>query len=186
MKNPTLPRSILATLALCTGLTSVHAASVQYNISANGAKELAGGAGTADSDGTAIGTLTLDNGTGGTTGFAMLNITIANLDTPLTGWHVHTGIATTTGTILLNFGNPETIRSGNSLVTTVTGLSSTSIDSVFANPSGFYFNLHNTSFTGGAVRDQLVPVPEPGQFVLLGLGGVALALSGKLRRKARA
>ena len=135
-----------------------------------------------DPDGSAVGTFTLNDGTGGTTGFAVFNLTLANLDFPLSAYHVHQAPATTTGGVFLGFGNPETIRTGNLLAGTVSGLSSSAIDTILANPSGFYLNIHNAQFGGGAVRDQLAAVPEP-SIGALGLAG--LALGALLRRKSR-
>jgi len=133
-----------------------------------------------DLDGTATGTLTLnDNGTSvGSTGFATLQITLANIDlTTLSGNHIHNAPATTTGAIVLDFGDPDTIRTNSVLSGTISGLSSATIDNVFANPTQFYYNIHNGAFPGGAVRSQL---PEPGA-----VGMIALATLAALRRRKR-
>src|SRR4051812_20654805 len=135
-------------------------------ITATGVEEVngAGVPNQGDLDGTAFGTLVLNNGTGsGTTGSATLNLTLSNIDlATLSGHHIHQALATTTGPIVLDFGDPDTIRSGSTLSGTITGLSATTITNIFANPSGFYYNIHNGAFPGGAVRDQLVVIPEPG------------------------
>jgi hypothetical protein len=163
--------------------SNLHATSMLFNINANGIKEVnASGVPNGDPDGTAVGTLTLDDGTGGTTGFALFNLTLANVDFPLTAYHIHQAPPTTSGAVFLGFGNPEIIRTGNILSGTVGSLSSSLIDSILANPSAFYLNLHNTPFPGGAVRDQLAAVPEP-SFGALTLAGVALC--GLMRRKNR-
>ncbi|HEY7118521.1 MAG TPA: CHRD domain-containing protein [Tepidisphaeraceae bacterium] len=169
-------------LAVCT--SSALAASQTFNLNANGIKEVsaAGVPGQGDPDATAIGTLTLDDGTGGTTGTATFNVTFANLDFPITGYHIHQAPATTTGSIILDFQarmTAESIRNGNSFVGTVTGLNSTTIDNVLTNPSNFYMNFHNGTFPGGAVRDQL---PEPGSLCLLALGGMTALLSRTRKR----
>lgn len=163
--------------------SSVHAATMIFNINANGAKEvtLGGVPNQGDPNGFAIGTLTLDNGTGlGTTGSATFNLIIGNLD-PLSAHHIHTGIATTTGSPLIDFGNPNSILTGTATSGTLSGiisnLSATSITSILANPSGFYYNLHTSGFGGGAVRDQ---VPEPGTASLLCIG-----IAGFLARRRR-
>jgi hypothetical protein len=55
---------------------------------------------------------------------------------------------------------------------TISNLSATTITSILANPPGFYYNMHNGAFPGGAVRAQLVP--EPSAMVLLAIGMCSL------------
>ena len=154
--------SILAILAFNH---SAEGTQMTYAINANGAKEVTSGGvpNQGDLDGSASGTLTLDNGTGaGSTGSATFSITLSNIDiTTLTGHHIHMAPATTTGSIVLDFGDPDSLRTGSVISGTISNLSATQITAVFANPSNFYYNIHNGAFSGGAVRDQLVPVPEP-------------------------
>ena len=162
-----------------------QAAVMIFNINANGAKEVTAG-GTpnqGDLDGTAIGTLTLDNGTGsGSTGSATFSVTLANVDlTTLGGHHIHQAPATTNGSIVIDFGDPDTIRSGSVLSGTVTGLTAATITNIFATPGNFYYNVHNGAFPGGAVRDQLTVIPEPASVALFGLGALGLVR----RRRAR-
>jgi hypothetical protein len=182
MRHVTFPRGVLFALAaLVVGVSPASwAAIVTYNITATGFEEVTstGTPNQGDPDGTAFGTLTLNNGNGtGTTGSATFDLRLSNLDlTTLSGHHVHVGAATTTGAIVLNFGDPDTIRTGDVLSGIISGLSATQITSIFANPSNFYYNLHNGAFPGGAVRDQLVVIPEPASACLLIAGTFAVAL----------
>lgn len=161
---------VLAVRALTrkAALLPAPGATATFNINANGAKEVTstGTPNQGDVDGTAIGTITFDNGTGsGNTGSAIINLTLTNLDTgtiDLTGHHIHQAPSTTTGPIVIDFGDPDTIRSGNTLSGTITGLPAATITSLMANSSGFYYNLHNAQFTGGAVRDQLGDASQTG------------------------
>lgn len=45
----------------------------------------------------------------------------------------------------------------------------------------WYVNIHDSTFTGGEIRGQIVPVPEPCTWALMGLG--ALGLFSSLRRR---
>jgi hypothetical protein len=180
MRRSTIHRGVLfAASVLGIGFAQVsQAAFLTFNITATGMEEVTAGGvpNQGDLDGTALGTLTLNNGTGsGTTGSATFSLTLSNIDlATLSGHHIHQAPATTTGSIVLDFGDPDTIRAGSTLSGTVSNLSATAITNILANPSGFYYNLHNGAFPGGAVRDQLVVVPEPAGVSLLLLGGAAL------------
>ena len=177
------PGSIKATtLAAASACLLAASASVglgevrTFDITANGAQEVnsAGVPNQGDPDGSALGTITLDNGTGsGSTGSAMFNLNIANIDGTLSGHHIHQAPSTTTGPIVIDFGNPNTILTGTptsgTLSGTITGLPAAN---VFAGPTGFYYNLHSTpQFPGGAVRDQ---IPEPASLALLGVFAVGM------------
>jgi MYXO-CTERM domain-containing protein len=166
--------SIVALLLCAAFAPRAHATAITYSIFGTGIAEVnaAGVPNQGDLDGTSVGTLLLDNGTGsGTTGFATLQITLNNVDlTTLSGHHVHQAPATTTGSIVLDFGDPDTIRVGNVLSGTITGLPAATITNVFATPTNFYYNVHNGAFPAGAVRSQL---PEPGAAGVIGLAALA-------------
>lgn len=181
-RRPLLIAFAIASATVLLAASHSQAASMTFNINADGIKEVnSSGVSNGDPDGSAIGTLMLDNGTGGTTGFAIFNLTLANIDFPLSAHHIHMAPPTTTGGVFLGFSNPEAMRSGNILSGTSPNLSSAAIDSIFANPSAFYYNLHNGPFPSGAVRDQLTPVPEPSTFALVGLGLAGLVW--RMRRR---
>jgi hypothetical protein len=150
--------------------SSAWAVSATFNVTLTGAKEIPLGSG--DPDGSAIGTLHLDTGTTGNTASATINLALSGLTTPLQAYHIHTGFSNQAGGVFIDFGNPETLRSGNTLSGTVSNLSSANMTTVLANPAAFYFNIHTPDFPGGAVRDQ---VPEPGGLAACGLAGLVLA-----------
>ena len=165
---------LAALAAAAVLLTSpVFAAPILFNVSLNGQNEIIGGATVGDLDGFAIGTITLDAGSGGNTATASWNFTLGNLATPpVTDFHIHTGTATQQGGVFIGFG--VNVAGGDILTQTQftgsrTGLSSANMATVLANPAGFYLNLHNNQFPGGAVRDQ---VPEPSAAVLALVGGL--------------
>ena len=177
-------------------LALVESASAQssmtWSISADGIKEVSAGGvpGQGDPDGTAVGFLTLTNGTGGSSGVAVISLTLANIGPvgdsyTLGGWHIHQAPSTTTGGIVLDFGTINTYLSGSTVSATIFGLSTTTIDAVFANPANYYLNIHSSGapYPGGAVRDQLTTlVPEPSTAALgvLGLAGLLIARRKKL------
>ena len=84
---------------------------------------------------------------------------------PLTGAHIHEGDAGTNGPVRIDFNSQ---LSG-------AGLVDIDLNGVLANPTGWYVNLHNADFPGGAIRGQ-IPVPATG--VVLG----AAALAARRRR----
>ncbi len=178
MKAPQYIAALAASLAIAS---SASAAPIVFNVSLNGANEILGGAATGDLDGSAIGTITLDAGSGGNTATASWNFTLANLATPpVTNYHIHTGTAIQQGGVFIGFGVDT--GAGDILTSTEfsgsrTGLSSANMTTVLANPTNFYLNLHNNEFPGGAVRGQ---IPEPSSMILA-LGGLS-ALGLRRRR----
>ena len=66
-----------------------------------------------------------------------------------TASHIHTGAAGVNGGVLVPFGATSFVRSG--CTTTTKAI----IDGILANPSGYYVNVHNASYPGGAIRGQL-------------------------------
>ena len=62
--------------------------------------------------------------------------------------HIHTGAAGVNGAVLVPFG-ATFARSG------CTTTSKEIITGILANPSGYYVNVHNASYPGGAIRGQL-------------------------------
>lgn len=179
--------TLVAVCGLCVlGSPPARAAQGTFGIFADGIKEVSaqGTPGQGDLDATAIGTIVLNNGTGaGTTGSAIINLTLSNIDlATLSGHHIHQAPATTTGSIVLDFGDPDNIRTGSQLSGTITGLNAVTITNALTNPSGFYYNMHNGPFPGGAVRDQLTLVPEPGAAATI---FAAAACCGLVRRRRR-
>lgn len=169
--------AIFSCTLLLTITASVQADQFTFNINADGMQEV-DGAGTpnqGDLDGSAIGTITLNDGNGtgmDLTGSATFSLTLSNIDlSNLTGHHFHMAPFGMNGAIRLDFGDPDTVLSGNMLTGTIMNLRADRIQEVFAGPTGFYYNLHNGSFPAGAVRDQLVPEPGVGALLLLGAAG---------------
>ncbi|UXI70225.1 CHRD domain-containing protein [Tahibacter amnicola] len=102
------------------------------------------------------------------------SISVANITLPPTAQHIHQAAAGVNGPIVVNL--PGTWASG-SLVGSTTA-SQPTIDAILANPAGFYVNVHNADFPGGAVRGQLggVPSGEPVNLPVLQPAVLALML----------
>ncbi len=139
-------------LALALSFLMIPNASAQvstYTASLTGADETPN---PADPDGVGFAVITLDQGTGTITFTAFAQ----NIATP-TASHIHRGAAGVTGPVIIPFNLPFTggVSSG-----TLTGIASSFMAEIVANPPGYYFNIHNGDFPGGAIRGQLRPAPE--------------------------
>jgi hypothetical protein len=137
---------------------AVLAVPVEFVVPLDGAQEVPG-PGDPDGMGTAFlsietDTLTID-----------WDISVSNIDFPLTGIHIHVGPAGVEGPIVLDFNNQ---LSGSGLMDPV-------LAAVLASPSNYYVNVHNQPFPAGAIRGQ---IPEPTTISLMALG-----LAGLLSRR---
>jgi Cu/Zn superoxide dismutase len=109
------------------------------------------------------------------------NITYSGLTADWTANHIH-GPATTeqsAGVIFTLSHTPITTRSGNLVGTTpiLTAAQLTQLNSQL-----WYVNIHSVGqFSGGEIRGQIVPVPEPSTWALMGFG--AMGTLWYLRRR---
>ena len=116
----------------------------------SGDQEIAGG----DADGHAVAFVRTRGG-----GRVDFGITYSGIAPPTAG-HIHQGAVGVNGGIVVPFfaapgGLPPTL---NGIAGMVTGVMPDTIAMINRNPSGFYTNLHNVEFPGGAVRGQLFRV----------------------------
>lgn len=86
--------------------------------------------------------------------------------TAVNGAHIHLGAAGVNGPIIINLLNPVTAGgAANGVIATGTitnvNNANVSLDSlrVLFNNGNAYVNVHTTQFPGGAIRDQVRPVP---------------------------
>lgn len=99
-----------------------------------------------------------------TAGTASFFVTLAGFpaNTQLTGAHIHPGAAGVNGGVVVNTGlnaqtsgNPLGSGSGQFTFGPI-NVTPTVAQQLIDNPAGFYFNVHTTVNTGGAVRGQLL------------------------------
>lgn len=103
--------------------------------------------GPGDPDGSGFAVISVDPDAG-TVGYA---ISVQGIAAP-TAAHIHIGPAGVPGNIVVDLNPTFT----NDVATgTVTAVSTDLLEDILANPSGFYVNVHNADFPGGAVRGQL-------------------------------
>ncbi|HYM64224.1 MAG TPA: CHRD domain-containing protein [Gaiellaceae bacterium] len=79
-------------------------------------------------------------------------ITVGNIGRPNAA-HIHRGRAGVAGPVVITLKHPTTGSPGASAACVTVG--ATLRGQIRANPSGFYVNVHNIAFPGGAVRGQL-------------------------------
>ena len=112
---------------------------------------LSGGAepnNTGDADGTGTATIRILRAAGS----VCYRLWVQNIVLPAAGAHIHRGAAGSNGGIVVQLVAPG--ASGASVGCT-TGVATTLIDEIIANPAGFYVNVHTTTNPGGAIRAQL-------------------------------
>ncbi len=117
-----------------------------FDVMLTGGEEVPG---PGDPDGLAHGTVLFDTGTD----TVSWDIMYHDIAAP-TLFHIHTGEAGVSGPIFIGLGvvttgGPDTLK--NSV-----GTSDANIDAILADPSGYYLNIHNSEFPGGALRGQIV------------------------------
>jgi hypothetical protein len=77
---------------------------------------------------------------------------------PATVAHIHRGARGVPGPVVVDFTSliiPGISFTGTSVIRGCVDANPTLIAEIIANPSGFYVNVHNAEFMGGAVRGQL-------------------------------
>jgi hypothetical protein len=86
-----------------------------------------------------------------------VTITVANLGSPISGFHIHEAPAGTAGNIVVNLQGLGGVFSNGTMTVTVPIASDLALR-MLQNPANFYVNVHTTQFGGGAVRGQLAYV----------------------------
>lgn len=85
------------------------------------------------------------------------SIVVSNITLPATGAHIHQGGADVAGPVVVPFDNPDETGSSAGCVLDV---DADLVEDIVDNPAGYYVNVHNADFPGGAIRDQLSVVND--------------------------
>lgn len=129
------------TVAFLILLAFASAQAQSFNAVLNGPSEVPG---PGDTDGSGIAVVTIT----GTT--LRYTIFVQNIATP-TMQHIHRGASGVSGPVVVGLTGTF---SGGGLIGEVT-VDQALINEILANPAGFYVNVHNADFPGGAIRGQL-------------------------------
>ena len=82
------------------------------------------------------------------------NIKVKDILLPAAAAHIHVGAAGANGPVVVGFTPPDAKGRTKGCVAAAESL----INAIWSNPAGYYVNVHNSDFPGGAVRGQLVQV----------------------------
>ncbi|MFZ2493242.1 MAG: CHRD domain-containing protein [Thermoanaerobaculia bacterium] len=132
-----------AILLFVLALTPIVALAQSYSAVLSGAAEVPG---PGDPDGSGLGVVTID----GTT--VRYNVWAQGIGAP-TQAHIHAGAPGIAG-------GPVVTLDVNMLANGSTTVTADVANQIKANPAGFYVNVHNAEFPGGALRGQLVASHE--------------------------
>ena len=121
----------------------------------SGAEEVGPGGtlGVGDPDGTGFASITINQGQGE----ICFEITVANLDEPVTRGHIHAAPAGSNGPIVVEFVEPGETPTifVNGIATGCAPADEELIKDIRHHPENYYVNVHNVTFPAGAVRGQL-------------------------------
>lgn len=102
--------------------------------------------GPGDPDGSGSARITLNPGQGE----VCFNLEVSNI-APATASHIHVGGPAVAGDVVVTLAPPPTSGSSTACVSADAEL----VREILKNPSGYYVNVHNDDFPGGAIRGQL-------------------------------
>jgi hypothetical protein len=143
--------SVLIAIALGLAFAGTAGAQVSsYTAYLTGANETPN---PADPDGVGFAVINIDQGAATITFTAYVqNVAAINAS------HIHRGAAGVTGPVIIPF-NQAFVNGVSSGTLTGPPITPSLLAEIVANPPGYYFNVHNADFPGGALRGQLRAAP---------------------------
>jgi hypothetical protein len=123
-----------------------------FSTELTGAEEVdpvTGAVGVGDADGRGTATVTLNPGQEE----VCFELTVALIDTPIVGAHIHEGAAGTNGPVVV--GLEPLPPTGDSSSSGCVSLERQEIIEILRDPSNYYVNVHTGLFPDGAIRGQL-------------------------------
>ncbi len=169
-------RRLILFSAIVAGLlyaTQASAAIVLFDIQLDGLQETPPVA----TPGFGTGSLTLDDVTGGYT----INGTFNDLIGTSTDAHIHGPAAIGVGPAGVIVGLTVDVGVSSGAFSGAGTFTAPQMTDLLAGL--YYVNIHSSIEPGGEIRGQITQVPEPASVVLIALGGVALAVASRIRRR---
>lgn len=127
-----------------------------------------------DADGNGFALVIIDP-VGGTVRYALFSVNV----TAPSAAHIHRGTSDVAGPVVVNF-NP-TFANGSASGTVATS-NLTLLTEIVSNPGGFYVNIHNAEFPGGAIRGQLVAAASDATDAVFPIAGRAAGANATFYR----
>jgi hypothetical protein len=175
-KNPNCVLFMKTRMILAALLCSAALASAQslFTASLDSAQET--GSAANNSSATGDGTFTLNPD-----GSLSYNVTYSGLQGTWSANHIHGPAAPGASAGVLYFLNHSSTGPGSGVLSGTTPvLTSQQID--WLNDELLYVNIHSSFSSGGEIRGQIVPVPEPSTWALMGFGALATLWAARRRR----
>lgn len=161
MRNSILKSAVL--VAIFGVAASSHAILYTFNNPINGAQEVPSVV--------TAGSGTVSGSFDSVTRLFTLNVTVNNLTGNVTDAHVHKGVVGVSGGVVFGLGGTR----GSQSYTLAHQSTISAAQAVDLLANAWYVNVHTSFRTGGEVRGQILPVPEPMTMVVLGAGIIAAA-----------
>lgn len=149
MKKIVILQVVLIMIAVLAVPSVVSAGGRPFSTTLTGEAEVtaAGVPNQGDLDGEGTAHITLNQGQGE----VCFELNVSGITLPAAAAHIHVGPSTTTGPVVVGLAAPDADGHASGCVSADPAL----IKAIRQNPEGYYVNVHNSDFPGGALRGQL-------------------------------